>query len=117
MDGYSVMAYQNITPAQLGQAAITGSIATIYTVPAGFRTFVKDLNICNTGATPVTVNVHLVPKSGTAGTDNAILYGYSITGNTTYRWTGVQIMNESGFIQVKGSTTGLTITASGAEAI
>jgi hypothetical protein len=45
------------------------------------------------------------------------LYGYSITGNTTYRWTGIQIMNEGGTIQVKGSTTGLTITASGAEAI
>lgn len=111
------MAYQNITPTQLGQAAITGTIATIYTTPAGFRTFVKDLNICNTTSSAVTVNIHIVPKAGTAGTDNAILYTYSIAANTTYRWTGVQIMNELGTIQVKGSATGLTITASGAEAI
>jgi len=111
------MAYYDITPIQLGQAAITGTIATIYTAPTGVRTFVKDLNICNTTAGALTVNVHLVPKSGTAGTDNAILYGLSIAANTTYRWTGVQIINESGTIQVKGSTTGLTITASGAEAI
>lgn len=111
------MAYQNITPTQLGQAAITGTIATIYTTPAGFRTFVKDLNICNTTGSAVTLNIHIVPKAGTAGTDNAILYAYSIAANTTYRWTGVQIMNELGTIQVKGSTTGLTITASGAEAI
>ena len=111
------MAYYDITPIQLGQAAITGTIATLYTAPTGVRTFVKDLNICNTGATSVTVNVHLVPSGGSATTANAILYGYTITGNTTYRWTGVQIMNEAGTIQIKGSTTGLTITASGAEAI
>ena len=111
------MAYQNITPTQLGQAAITGTIATLYTTPAGFRTFVKDLNICNTTGAAITVDVHLVPKSGTAGTGNAILYGFSVAANSVYRWTGVQIMNEEGFIRVKGSTTGLTITASGAEAI
>jgi hypothetical protein len=111
------MAFYDITPVLLGQVSITSTIATLYTTPLNVRTFVKDLNICNTGATPVTVNVHLVPNGGTAGTGNAILYGYSITGNTTYRWTGVQIMNEFGTIQVKGSTTGLTITASGAEAI
>jgi hypothetical protein len=111
------MAYYDITPTKLGQSAITGTIATIYTVPAKFRSFVKDLNICNTTAGAVTVNVHLVPNGGTAGTDNAILYGYSIAANTTYRWTGVQIMNQLETIQVKGSTTGLTITASGAEAV
>jgi len=111
------MAYYDITPTKLGQTAITGTIATLYTVPTGYRTFVKDLNICNTTGGAVTVNVHLVPKAGTAGTANAILYTYSIAANTTYRWTGVQIMNEEETIQVKGSTTGLTITASGAEAI
>ena len=111
------MAFYDITPTRLGQAAITGTIATLYTVPTGFRAFVKDLNICNTTGGAVTVNVHLVPDGGTAGTDNAILYTYSIAANTTYRWTGVQIMNELQTIQVKGSTTGLTITASGAEAI
>jgi hypothetical protein len=111
------MAFYDITPLQLGQAAVTGTIATIYTAPTGVRTFVKDLNICNTTSGALTINVHLVPKSGTAGTDNAILYTYSIAANTTYRWTGVQIMNEGGTIQVKGSATGLTITASGAEAI
>ena len=111
------MAFYDITPIQLGQAAITGTIATLYTVPTGVRTFIKDLNICNTTSGAVTANVHLVPKSGTAGTGNAILYTYSVAANSVYRWTGVQIMNEGGTIQIKGSTTGLTITASGAEAV
>jgi len=111
------MAYYDITPLQLGQAAITTSAATLYTAPTGVRTFVKDLNICNTTGAAVTVNVYLIPTSGSAGTGNALLYGLSIAANTVYRWTGVQIMNAGGFIQVSASATGLTITASGAEAI
>lgn len=111
------MAYYDITPLQLGQAAITTSAATIYTTPAGVRTFVKDLNICNTTGAAVTVNVYLVPSAGSSSTANAILYGYSIAANATYRWTGVQIINEGAIIRVSASATGLTITASGAEAI
>jgi hypothetical protein len=111
------MAFYDITPVLLGQASITGTIATLYTAPLNVRTFVKDLNICNTTAGALTVYVHFVPNGASATTANAILYAYSIAANTTYRWTGVQIMNEFGTIQVKGSAIGLTITASGAEAI
>jgi hypothetical protein len=111
------MAYYDITPLQLGQAAITGTLATIYTSPTGVRTFIKDINICNTTGGAVTVNVYLVPASGSAGTTNALLYGLSIAANTTYRWVGIQIINQGATIQVSGSTTGLTIIASGAEAI
>ena len=111
------MAFYDITPILLGQAAITGAYTTIYTAPLNVRTFIKDLNICNTTAGALTVYVHFVTNGSSATTANAILYAYSIAANTTYRWTGVQIMNEFGTIQVKGSTTGLTITASGAEAI
>lgn len=111
------MAYQRITPVKLGQAAITGSIATLYTVPASTRAFVKDMDICNTTAGALTVDVHLVPSGGSAGTSNAILYGYSINGNATLQWTGTQIMNAGDTIQVKASGLGCTVTASGAEAV
>ena len=110
------MAYQNIVPAQLGQAAITGSIATLYTVPALTRALLKDLDICNTTAGALTVDVHLVPSGGSATTANALLYGYSINGNATLQWTGTQGVNAGATIQVKASGLGCTITASGAEA-
>lgn len=110
------MAYQRIVPVQLGQAAITGVIATLYTVPASTRTFVKDIDICNTTAGAITVDVHLVPSGGSATTANALLYGYSINANATLQWTGTQIMNAAGTLQVKASGAGCTITASGAEA-
>lgn len=111
------MAYQRITPVKLGQAAITGSIATLYTVPASTRTLLKDIDICNTTAGALTVDVHLVPSGGSATTANALLYGYSINANATLQWTGTQVMNASDTIQVKASGLGCTITASGGEAV
>ena len=109
--------YQSLYPIQLAAAAVTAADVTIYTTPVNTRTLVKDINITNTTSTAITVNLHIVPGSGAASTSNALFYGYSIAPNTTYRWTGVQIMNSEEKLVVKGSTTGLTIFASGAEAV
>lgn len=111
------MAYQNITGLQLAQAAVTTSYATIYTTPLNTRTYVKDLDMCNTGSSPVQIYVHLVPSGGTAGTGNALLYNIQIPAYSTLQWCGSQIMSASGTLQVKASATGCTITATGGEAI
>ena len=111
------MAFQNITGIKLGQAEITTSFTTIYTTPATTRTYVKDINICNTTATSLTVSVCLVPSGGTAGTGNALFYEWLLYPRDLYRWQGVQIMNEGDTIQVDASTTGATITVSGGEAV
>jgi len=111
------MAYQNITGLQLGQAAITTGYTTVYTTPVNTRTYVKDINICNTTATSLTVSVYLVPSGGTAGTGNALFYEWLLYPRDLYRWQGVQIMNAGGTLQVKASATGATITVSGGEAV
>lgn len=111
------MAYYDVTPVKLGQAAMTTSYATLYTVPATVRTFVKEIDIINTTAAIVHVYVSLVPDGGTAGTSNALLYYNALPAYTTLQWTGAQILNEGDTIQVKASAVGCTITASGGEAI
>ena len=120
--------FQNIVPKRLAQAAITATFASIYTVPSNTRTFVKNMDICNTTAGALTVFVCFVPYTGTntVGTPsaaNASYYGYSIAANATLHWSGTQIMNgpanntQAGdTIWVKSTTTGLTITISGGEA-
>jgi len=120
--------FQNIVPKRLAQAAMTRAFASIYTAPVNTRTFVKDMDICNTNASSVTVSVCLVPYTatntvGTPGVNNAILYNVAIPANSTMQWTGSQIMNgpanntQAGdIIAVKASTTGVTITVSGGEA-
>ena len=112
------MAFQNITGLQLGQAAMTTGYTTIYTTPSNpaTRTYVKDITIVNTTAASISVYVSLVPSGGTAGAANAIFYANALPANTTVQWTGSQIMDSGGTIQVKASATGCTISATGGEA-
>ena len=111
------MAFQRITPTRLAQAASTTSFLAIYTCPSNTRAYVKDITVCNTTGSAVTLFLSLVPDQGTAGTANALFNAHSIDANTTYQWKGTQIMNESETLQFKGSATGLTINISGAEAV
>ena len=111
------MAFQRITPTRLAQAASTTSFLAIYTCPSNTRAYVKDITVCNTTGSAVTLFLSLVPEQGTAGTANALFNAHSIAANTTYQWKGTQIMNESETLQFKGSATGLTINISGAEAV
>jgi len=111
------MAFSTITPNQLAQAALAVTIGTLYTVPAATRTFVKDMDICNTTSGAITVRVHLVPNAGSAGTGNAILYDASIPAKSTVQWTGTQILSVGATIQASAGNTGVTITISGGEAV
>lgn len=111
------MAYQNITPKKLGQGGITGAVTTLYTVPASTRTLVKDIDVVNTTAGALTIDIYLVPSGGSAGTTNALFYGYSINANSNLQWTGTQIMDAGDTIQIKASGVGCTIHASGGEAV
>jgi hypothetical protein len=113
--------YQNVTPIQMAQAALTTSYATLYTVPTNAttpsRTYLKQIDVCNTTAGALTFYVSIIPSGGTAGTANALFYGQSVAANSIYSYSGVQILPTSSFIQAKGSATGLTITISGGEAV
>ena len=111
------MAYNNVTPIRLGQAAITTSYATVYTAPTGTRTYVKDMDIVNTTGATIGIYVSLVPSGGTAGTSNALFYNTPLPLNTIVQWAGSQILNEGDTIQVKASAVGCTITVSGGEAV
>ncbi len=111
------MAYYDITPLKLGQAAMTTGYVTLYTAPANTRTFVKDIDIINTTGAIVYIYVSLVPVGGTAGTSNALFYNNALPAYTTVQWAGSQILNAGDFISVKASATGCTITVSGAEGV
>jgi len=113
--------YQNVTPVQIAQAALTTSYATLYTVPTNAttptRTYLKQIDVCNTTGGAITFNLHIVLATFSAGTQNASFYAQSVAANTTFSYTGVQVLPTSSFISAKASTTGLTITISGGEAV
>ncbi len=110
------MAFDVITPTKFGQAAITTSVTTLYTVPASTRALLKEFSIANTTGAAINVRVFLVPSGGTAGTANAFLYDVSVPANNTLQYNGIEVLNVGDTIRTQAASTGLTIIASGAEA-
>ncbi len=111
------MAFNVVTPVKLGQSAIGTVLSTLYTCPVNTRTFVKDLDICNTGAAPINVTVYLVPALGSAGAANTLVPGVMLSPNGMFQWGGNQIMNAGDTIQTIASALGCTINAGGGEAV
>jgi len=110
------MAFQNVVGNRLAQAALTTSYVTIYTTPILTRTFVKNIDLVNTTSGSLTFFISLVPKGTAAGAANALFFGSTISANSTYQWTGTQILTPGDLISVKASGAGVTVTISGGEA-
>jgi hypothetical protein len=105
-----------IVPTNLGQAAITVSVTTLYTVPVGVTTFLKDVEICNTSSSvAIQVTVYLVPNGSTPSTSNEFVPSSNILPNGMFQWTGAIVMNAGASIQIVASSTGCNIYASGGE--
>ena len=111
------MAFQKITPTRLAQAASTTAFLAIYTCPTGTRTYIKDIMVANTTGGSLDVQVYIVASGSAAATSNALIYNKAIATKEYLQWSGLQITNPGDTIQVLGSSTGLTITVSGAEAV
>jgi len=111
------MAFDVISPAKLGQGAVGITPSTFYTVPSNTRTFVKDIDVCNTTAVAKLIRVYLVPSGDSAGTANALFYDLTIPGNGSLQWTGSQILDVGDTIQAEADAVGCTLNASGGEAV
>jgi len=111
------MQFQDITGTRLTQASIGTGYQAIYKVPVNTRTYVKNIDICNTTASAILVSVSLVPEGESAGASNALFFNASVPGQSTVQWTGSQIILEADTIQVSANAAGCTITITGGEAI
>ena len=115
--------FQSTIPNQLGQAAVSTALATLYTVPATTRTYLKDIDVANNTGFPASITVWLVAAGGAAGTGNAValLPNVPVPVNGVVQWTGSQVLLPGMSIQFQGAgvgaqASGLGIVASGGEA-
>jgi len=114
------MAYDgSLTPTKLGRGTLGTSptVTTFYTVPALTRTFVTSIDLCNTTAAALTATVYLVESGGSPGASNTLIPGITIAANGLFQWTGAQILNAGDSIRATASGAGVTINASGGEAV
>lgn len=110
------MAFQNIVGNRLAQAEMLTAYETVYTTPPLTRTYIKNIDICNSTGSTQRFYIHLVPKGNSASGGNAVFYNAPINGNTTVQWTGSQILAQGDTIQVKASAVGIAVTITGGEA-
>jgi len=91
------------------QSLMTTTQTTIYTVPAASQDVIKNIDITNTSASPVTCSLNLVPSGGTVGAGNFLFGTVSIAANSTMHWTGTRVMNTGDFISVIAGTTNILV--------
>jgi hypothetical protein len=106
----------------LGQGVPTTTTSTtLYTVPNNStQTTIPDVVICNVSANPAGAYLYAVKGGGTAGTTNAVAYGFTVAANSTITLNlSATLSNTAGVVDflVCGSSVSaaLTFTAFGSE--
>lgn len=99
----------------LSRVPMTTGTTILYTVNPGLQFTLNDIEICNTSAAPATFTICLVPSGGSASAGNALFFSAPIPGNTTVQWTGNQVLNAGGTIQVSASATTVTVMFNGGQ--
>lgn len=84
---------------------LTGSFATIYTVPGATTATVTMLHLVNTTGSPVTVDVCVVPNAGSAQQSTAILWSYSIGANDVLEILKGDIWSTGTTLQARAAAT------------
>ena len=84
--------------------AVTNSLTTVYT--STNNTAITYLNLTNSSGGAITVDIHIIPNGGTAGTTNLVAKTLSISATDSYQLYsgGEKLLFENGdFIQIVAS--------------
>lgn len=89
----------------------------LYTVPGSTTTGIRGIHIANTTASAATITLGL--NSGAAlAAANHFLSAVSIPANSSYDWTGLQVLEAGETIRaLQGTSSALTVHISGVEVV
>jgi hypothetical protein len=107
-----------VTPKVLvAGVALTGSVATYYTTPAGKTTTVKSASVTNTTAGVVAVTVNRVPSGGSATAANTVISARNVAVGETYNCPELinKVLAAGDTLQALGLA--LSLDVSGAESV
>lgn len=103
-------------PKKLTQFVASMAETTVYEVPAGNYTMLKEIVVANNTATAQTLSMSLVPDGSTPGPANRILPATSIAPNTVTVLDFTMVMAAGDYLTARASAPGaLTVTISGVE--
>lgn len=101
------------TPVNLAATTQT----TLYTCPTSVSTttIIKQIIICNAGASAITLNLNLVPFGGSVLASNRLFSSLAVAANDTIILDISQVMTSGDFISAYSSATDVVVTISGVE--
>jgi hypothetical protein len=104
-----------ITAKNLADAALTGSLAAVYTVAASTRAVIKAAVLCNTTGSAISATVAIMAR--TSGSSRTVISARSIAAGESYRCPELvnQVLEAGG--ELRGQGNGLTLMASGVEVV
>jgi hypothetical protein len=95
-----------------GPTLLTGTEATLYTVPADTTAILRHIRLANSTATAATVRLSI----GAYAAGTALLGDVSIPANGTYDWSGFAVLAAAETLRGSaGTTNALAVTVSGVE--
>lgn len=95
----------------------TGQTSTLYTCNTSVTTstMVKQIIVCNLGATNANFNINLVPQGNTVATNNRIFSNTLISTNETLILDVSQVMTSGDFLSFTAAGANVSVTISGVE--
>ena len=99
----------------LGQSNPSTTNTTLYTCPAQTQTVISVVTIANTTGGALTARLYAVPVNVTLSVDNALMYGKSISANTTDTTIKGITLRGGDTLVCYASATGLVYSAFGSE--
>ncbi len=84
-------------------SALTASLVTYYTVPAGTTTIIKEIIFCNTDTVARTVSANIVPLGGSAAIANQIFDTYTLKASETKPFSLSSVLPTGSFLQALAS--------------
>lgn len=107
-----------VTPKTLYQGQPGATAAALYTSPGGRSATIHRAVVCNPTGGSVTLTLHAVPVSGTAGATNVVVNAKPIAAGATEilgELTGAVFETGQSLQGLAGSATSLTLTVWGSE--
>lgn len=97
----------------VGPTSLTGTAATVYTVPAATTTTIRSLHVTNETGTSATFTLSV----GTDGAGKRMFYQVPVaSGDIGIDWTGSLVLAAAEMLQAySGTASALTLTISGIE--
>jgi hypothetical protein len=95
-----------------GPTLLTGSAATVYTVPASTTATLRNIHVCNETGTAATLTMSI----GTDGAGKRLFTGFSVAANDVLDWSGAIVLAAAEVLQAfSGTASALTVVISGVE--